>query len=513
MKLAKLLTIVGAGADGLGEREVTHVTSDSREVVNGSVFAALGGTKTRGASFADEAVKRGALAVLCAHEEVETIRCAVAGKEREVLVIGHDAPRRAYARLVRELVGDPSAKMDVIGVTGTTGKTTAAWIIKHLCDSVLKRCGLIGTIGYDTGAGVLPADRTTPDVARCAALLGQMRDNGCRVASMEVSSHAIHQERIEGIRFSVGVFTNLTQDHLDYHGDMSSYFEAKASWFLDDTRFSRPRVSVVNVGDPYGLRLAEMIRGTGRKVVTYGGSYGSDYYAGIPQLRMNGTQFELSAEKKRFLVRTPFLGQFNVENVVAAIAAARAVGVGIRESIEALQTVRPVPGRMEQVGAQGGFRVIVDYAHTPDALRKALVTLRALQPKRIITVFGCGGNRDAMKRPQMGAVAEEYSDLVAVTSDNPRDEDPAEIAKQVVAGMRGGNERILVEIDRRKAIEMALRNARRGDIVLVAGKGHESTQEAGGKFTEFSDGAVVRTVLADLAGDVRRGPRGEGVSR
>ncbi len=355
MKLAKLLTIVGAGADGLGEREVTHVTSDSREVVNGSVFAALGGTKTRGASFADEAVKRGALAVLCAHEEVETIRCAVAGKEREVLVIGHDAPRRAYARLVRELVGDPSAKMDVIGVTGTNGKTTTAWIIKHLCDSVLKRCGLIGTIGYDTGAGVLPADRTTPDVARCAALLGQMRDNGCRVASMEVSSHAIHQERIEGIRFSVGVFTNLTQDHLDYHGDMSSYFEAKASWFLDDTRFSRPRVSVVNVGDPYGLRLAEMIRGTGRKVVTYGGSYGSDYYAGIPQLRMNGTQFELSAEKKRFLVRTPFLGQFNVENVVAAIAAARAVGVGIRESIEALQTVRPVPGRMEQVGAQGGF--------------------------------------------------------------------------------------------------------------------------------------------------------------
>jgi UDP-N-acetylmuramoyl-L-alanyl-D-glutamate--2,6-diaminopimelate ligase len=256
-----------------------------------------------------------------------------------------------------------------------------------------------------------------------------------------------------------------------------------------------------------------MLRASGRKVVTYGGSYDSDYYAGIPQLRVNGTQFELSAEKKKFLVRTRFLGQFNVENVVAAIAAVRAVGVGIRESLEALQTVPPVPGRMEQVGAQAGFRVIVDYAHTPDALRKALMTLRALQPKRIITVFGCGGNRDALKRPQMGAVAEEYSDLVAVTSDNPRDEDPAEIAKQVVAGMRGGSDRILVEIDRRKAIEMALRNARRDDIVLIAGKGHESTQEVAGRLSEFSDGAVVRTLLADLAGDLRRGPRGEGVSR
>jgi UDP-N-acetylmuramoyl-L-alanyl-D-glutamate--2,6-diaminopimelate ligase len=294
---------------------------------------------------------------------------------------------------------------------------------------------------------------------------------------------------------------------------MEAYFDAKASWFLDETRFSRPRVSVVNVGDIYGRKLAERLREAGRKVVTYGGSYDSDYYAGIPQLRMNGTQFELSAERKKFLVRTPFLGQFNVENVVAAIAAARAVGVGIRESLDAIQTVAPVPGRMEQAGTQGGFRVIVDYAHTPDALRKALVTLRALQPKRIITVFGCGGNRDVTKRPQMGAVAEEYSDLIAVTSDNPRDEDPAEIARQVVAGMRGGNDRVLVEIDRRKAIEMALRNARRGDIVLVAGKGHENTQDVAGRLTEFNDSAVVRTLLSDLGGDVRRGPRGEGVSR
>jgi UDP-N-acetylmuramoyl-L-alanyl-D-glutamate--2,6-diaminopimelate ligase len=330
---------------------------------------------------------------------------------------------------------------------------------------------------------------------------------------MEVSSHAIHQDRVEGIKFAVGVFTNLTQDHLDYHGNMEAYFDAKASWFLDETRFSRPRVSVVNVGDIYGRKLAERLREAGRKVVTYGGSYDSDYYAGIPQLRMNGTQFELSAERKKFLVRTPFLGQFNVENVVAAIAAARAVGVGIRESLDAIQTVAPVPGRMEQAGTQGGFRVIVDYAHTPDALRKALVTLRALQPKRIITVFGCGGNRDVTKRPQMGAVAEEYSDLIAVTSDNPRDEDPAEIARQVVAGMRGGNDRVLVEIDRRKAIEMALRNARRGDIVLVAGKGHENTQDVAGRLTEFNDSAVVRTLLSDLGGDVRRGPRGEGVSR
>ena len=511
MKLGDLMSILGVDAsDG---REVSGVTCDSREVSEGMVFVALGGTKMRGAIFAGDAVKRGAMAVICDHAEREAICAAVSEQGREVAVIGDDAPRRAYARLVREMSGHPSAKLDVIGVTGTNGKTTTAWIIKHLCDSVMKRCGLVGTIGYDTGDGVLPADRTTPDAARCVALLAQMRDNGCRAASMEVSSHAIHQDRVEGIKFAVGVFTNLTQDHLDYHGNMEAYFDAKASWFLDETRFSRPRVSVVNVGDIYGRKLAERLREAGRKVVTYGGSYDSDYYAGIPQLRMNGTQFELSAERKKFLVRTPFLGQFNVENVVAAIAAARAVGVGIRESLDAIQTVAPVPGRMEQAGTQGGFRVIVDYAHTPDALRKALVTLRALQPKRIITVFGCGGNRDVTKRPQMGAVAEEYSDLIAVTSDNPRDEDPAEIARQVVAGMRGGNDRVLVEIDRRKAIEMALRNARRGDIVLVAGKGHENTQDVAGRLTEFNDSAVVRTLLSDLGGDVRRGPRGEGVSR
>jgi UDP-N-acetylmuramoyl-L-alanyl-D-glutamate--2,6-diaminopimelate ligase len=255
-----------------------------------------------------------------------------------------------------------------------------------------------------------------------------------------------------------------------------------------------------------------MLRAAGRKVVTFGGSYESDYYASIPQLRVSGTQFELSAEKKTFLVRTPLLGQFNVENVVAAIAAARAVGVGIRESLDALQTLPSVPGRMEQTGFQGGFRVIVDYAHTPDALRKALVTLRALQPKRIITVFGCGGNRDAMKRPQMGAVADEYSDLVAITSDNPRDEDPAEIARQILAGTRE-DERVLVELDRRKAIELALRNARRGDIVLVAGKGHETTQEVAGRVSEFSDATVIRALLSDLAASQGRAKRREGVSR
>lgn len=511
MKLGKLLSVVGF--ESSDERVVSGVTCDSRAVSNGSVFVALGGTKTQGALFASDAVKRGAVAVLCGAADREAVRAAAVEEGREVSVVCSDAPRRAYARLVRQFTGDPSAKLDVIGVTGTNGKTTTAWIVKHLCDSVLKRCGLIGTIGYDTGADVFPADRTTPDVARALGLLGEMRDNGCRAASMEVSSHAIHQDRVEGIKFAVGIFTNLTQDHLDYHGSMGAYFDAKASWFLDETRFSRPRVSVVNVGDAYGQKLAEMLRAAGRKVVTYGGTYDSDYYAGIPQLRVTGTQFELSAEKKKFLVRTPFLGQFNVENVVAAIAAVRAVGVGIRESLDALQTVSLVPGRMEQVGAQAGFRVIVDYAHTPDALRKALITLRALQPKRIITVFGCGGNRDALKRPQMGAVAEEYSDLVAVTSDNPRDEDPADIAEQVLAGMRGGADRILVEIDRRKAIEMALRNARRGDIVLIAGKGHERTQEVAGQLSEFSDGVVVRTLLADLAGDLRRGPRGEGVSR
>ena len=510
MRLAKLLGL--AVEDERDDREITGLTCDSRDVASGSLFAALDGSRAKGSHYVGEALRKGAVAIICSKADESEVRDVVVQQGTGAVVVACDNPRREYARAIRGFYGDPAASLDVIGVTGTNGKTTTTWIIKHLCDSILKRCGLMGTVRYDTGAGVVVAERTTPDAVRAVEMLSEMRDNGCRAASMEVSSHAIHQDRVEGIRYAVGVFTNLTQDHLDYHGDMESYFEAKASWFLDETRYSRPRIAVVNVGDPYGQRLAGMLRAAGRKVVTFGGSYGSDYYASIPQLRVSGTQFELSAEKKTFLVRTRLLGQFNVENVVAAIAAARAVGVGIRESLDALQTLPSVPGRMEQTGFQGGFRVIVDYAHTPDALRKALVTLRALQPKRIITVFGCGGNRDAMKRPQMGAVADEYSDLVAITSDNPRDEDPAEIARQILAGTRE-DERVLVELDRRKAIELALRNARRGDIVLVAGKGHETTQEVAGRVSEFSDATVIRVLLADLAASQGRAKRREGVSR
>jgi UDP-N-acetylmuramoyl-L-alanyl-D-glutamate--2,6-diaminopimelate ligase len=325
-----------------------------------------------------------------------------------------------------------------------------------------------------------------------------MGDNGCRGVAMEVSSHGIHQKRISAIGFDVCVFTNLTQDHLDYHGTIEAYFKAKASWFLDlaaDPLGKKP-AAVINIDDAYGAELAASLDGK-MTVIRFGFGVHSDFRANNFRQNARGMEFELAAKGKTYLVRAPLIGRFNVYNLLASIAAAHACGIRPRDAVAALAEAPQVPGRMENVGNAGGATVFVDYAHTPDALANACRTLKELDPRRLITVFGCGGDRDKGKRPLMGAAASSYSDACVVTSDNPRSEDPSAIIREIESGLRGKTFRSIV--DRTEAINFAIANSLSGDIILIAGKGHETTQQFSDHVVDFDDRKHASKALRDRA--------------
>ncbi|MGC4014869.1 MAG: UDP-N-acetylmuramoyl-L-alanyl-D-glutamate--2,6-diaminopimelate ligase [Luteolibacter sp.] len=317
-------------------------------------------------------------------------------------------------------------------------------------------------------------------------LLGRMRDHGCRGVSMEVSSHGIDQNRIGSLGFDAAIFTNLTQDHLDYHGTMERYFEAKKSWFdkLADNPLGKKPVAVINVDDAYGLEIAESLEGK-LPVYRYGFGVHTDFRANNLKQTARGMEFELTAKGKSFLVRAPLIGRFNVYNLLAAIAAVSACGIRPRESVAAIAEAPQVPGRMENIGQAGGATVFVDYAHTPDALENACRTLRELNPRRLITVFGCGGDRDRTKRPLMGTAAAQNSDICIITSDNPRSEDPMAIIQEIEKGMGGKTYKVIA--DREEAISSVVKAARAGDIVLIAGKGHETYQQFADRTIDFDD--------------------------
>jgi UDP-N-acetylmuramoyl-L-alanyl-D-glutamate--2,6-diaminopimelate ligase len=383
-------------------------------------------------------------------------------------------------------------------VTGTNGKTTTAFLIHHIMKTVWHRAGLMGTILVDDGESACPADHTTPDPVALAGLLGRMRDNGCRGAAMEVSSHGIHQQRVSAIGFDACVFTNLTQDHLDYHGTLEAYYQAKASWFhalAADPHGKKP-VAVINTDDARGAELAASLEGR-MPVVSFGFNLRCDFRAGRFRQNPRGMEFELTAKGRSWLVRAPLIGRFNVSNLLAALAAANACGIRPREAVAAIAKAPQVPGRMENVGNAGGSTVFVDYAHTPDALENACRTLKELDPRRLITVFGCGGDRDKGKRPLMGAAAARLSDACVVTSDNPRSEDPLEIIRQIELGM-GGRGHLCIP-DRAEAISHAIRNSLSGDIVLIAGKGHEATQQFAGGAVDFDDRKHASKALRERA--------------
>jgi len=363
---------------------------------------------------------------------------------------------------------------------------------------VWHRAGLLGTILVDDGETVEAAKHTTPGSIELAALLRKMRDHGCRGVAMEVSSHGIHQKRVSAIGFDACVFTNLTQDHLDYHGTLAAYFKAKADWFLElagNPRGKKP-VAVINTDDAYGSELAAMLEGK-MPIIRFGFSVHSDFRANNFRQSAKGMEFELAAKGKTFLVRSPLIGRFNVYNLLGAIAASTACGIRPRDAVAAMADTPQVPGRMENVGNAGGATVFVDYAHTPDALENACRTLKELNPRRLITVFGCGGDRDKGKRPLMAIAAARHSDACVVTSDNPRSEDPFEIIREIESGLSGKTYRSIA--DRAQAIDFAVQNSLSGDIILIAGKGHETTQQFANETIEFEDRKHASRALRERA--------------
>ncbi len=470
------------------DRDIMSICYDSRRVQQGSLFVALRGEKVDGSIFISQALEKGALAVIA--EEGET-------HSRATFVTVKDA-RMSLADVAANFFQHPSKALKIAGITGTNGKTTTAFLLKHICDRALMRCGLIGTVRYEIGDRILPAARTTPESLDVQDLLWQMRSAGCKAAAMEVSSHALDQARVRNVEFDAAIFTNLSQDHLDYHKNMEAYAEAKARLFSGLTAQTKKGKAVINVDDRIGAQFATRF-GREMPVIGYGCGMKADFRASNIRTDMNGTSYQLDANGRSYLVRLPLIGQFNVYNSLAAIAGAHVLGVDVRSAVLALADGPPVPGRLEAVPGQRQFRVFVDYAHSEDALANVLKTCRELNPARVIVVFGCGGSRDRGKRPKMGAVVDTNADWAIVTSDNPRKEDPRDIIEDIKPGMVRGNYEVIV--DRKEAIFKAIAMAEPRDIVLIAGKGHEKTQEFADHTIPFDDVSVASQALEGKRGE------------
>jgi UDP-N-acetylmuramoyl-L-alanyl-D-glutamate--2,6-diaminopimelate ligase len=473
------------------DTEVHAITASSREVAPGLIFAAIRGTTLDGHRFINDALAAGASAILA-----ETAQPSDYTAPATWLHVPDS--REAVSTLSSALAGHPWQDLKMAGVTGTNGKTTTAFLLHHIMKSAWHRAGLLGTILVDDGETVETAKHTTPGSIELSGVLTRMRDNGCRGVAMEVSSHGIHQKRISAIGFDACIFTNLTQDHLDYHGSFENYFKAKADWFHDLALnpLGKKPAAVINTDDAYGRELAAALEGK-MPVLKFGFNVHCDFRSNNFRQNARGMEFELTAKGKSFLVRAPLIGRFNVYNLLGAIAAASAVGIKPRDAVASLIEAPQVPGRMENVGNAGGATVFVDYAHTPDALENACRTLRELDPRRLITVFGCGGDRDKTKRPLMAAAAARHSDACVVTSDNPRSEDPLTIISEIEKGLGGKAARSIP--DRAEAISFAIANSLSGDIILIAGKGHETTQQFATETLDFDDRKHASKALRDRA--------------
>ena len=480
---------------GGGETEITDIAFDSRKAAPGCLFVCVPGMTADGHEFAPAAVAAGASALVVERE----LDLGVP----QLLV--PDA-RAAMAPLAARLFGDPSAAMDCVAVTGTNGKTTTAFLVRAILEGTGRRCGLLGTVMQIVGGREEEVERTTPEAIDLQRVLRRMADAGDAACVMEVSSHALVLGRADAIHFDAAAFTNLTQDHLDFHADMEDYFAAKRLLFAppEGARGLLPGAAAVNVDDPYGARLAEELSAIGSPPLTTfspSGRSEATLAAADVEFDASGTRFRLrvaGGEELPVSLRLP--GHFNVENALAALACAGAIGIDLGAAVAALAGAEPVPGRMEPIDEGQSFGVLVDYAHTPDSLENVLDAARKLTDGRLISVFGCGGDRDPLKRPLMGRAGAELSDVPIVTSDNPRSEDPDAIIEQVLAGIpAAARDAVVVEPDRRAAIARALAEAHAGDLVVVAGKGHEQGQEfEAGRKIPFDDRDVCREELSRL---------------
>ena len=503
MRLERLLQGLGAeefeGDPGL---EITGLAYDSRRVRPGHLFVALKGHLLDGRRFIRSAVENGAVAVVS--DETEGIPPGAAR-------IRVPDPRAALSRLAVTFYHAPFEGMTLTAVTGTNGKTTTSYLLEAILSAAGRRAGVIGTIGYRMPGKALPAPVTTPESLDLMRILREMADAGVTDGVLEVSSHALAQGRVRDCPFRVAVFTNLTRDHLDYHGTMDAYFEAKSRLFLGSGGAGRPQQAVINGDDPWGRKLAKRAE---CPVWTYGLSPDRDVRAADIRMSMRGLSAILATPAGQMTVKSALMGDFNIYNILAATAAALCLDIAPESIVSGIGNLGGVPGRLERVENARSLPIIVDYAHTPDALQKALSALRPLVKGRLVTVFGCGGDRDTGKRREMGRVAGEHSDLVFVTSDNPRSEAPARIAEQIASGLNDcGWRRIgfpekgtfrraeyVVELDRARAIRMAVEAARKGDLVLIAGKGHEDYQIIGNHRRHFDDREVAAAAASGEGG-------------
>ena len=483
------------GAGGL-DAICTGITHDSRSVGAGTLFVALKGLKADGVGFAAQAVAAGAAGVVAERQPGGSrLRHGSGEAGGDVPWIVVSDARLALALLAAEFHGHPSREMPVVGITGTNGKTTTAYLVSAIFEAAGMRPGLMGTVVYRIGTREFAATRTTPEAPDVQRFLRQMVDAGSRACVMEVSSHALALRRVDGIRFAAAVFTNLTRDHLDFHGDMESYFTAKRRLF-DMLPAGAP--ALINADDPRAAALIEM-PGT---PVTYGIARPADVRPGPLSFTIDGLAFDVTTPRGTVRVRSKLVGRPNVYNILAAVGTTAALGVPLEAIEQGLLQLPGVPGRFELASRLGedDIVVVIDYAHTDDALRNLLETARPLASRGLITVFGAGGDRDRTKRPLMGMVAARLSDLVVITSDNPRSEDPARIIEEVKRGAapetRQRNAEVVAIADRRDAIQHAIDRAGAGDMVLIVGKGHEKYQEINGHVHPFDDVAVAREALA-----------------
>ena len=487
MRLAELLArLPGAELHGDPALEIADVACDSRRCSAGSLFVAVRGRVTDGNQFVAAARKKGALAV-CSEEPPR-------GEGAWVRVA--DA-REALGTLSAAILGDPALSLELVGVTGTNGKTTTAYLVDAALRAAGETVGLLGTVEYRVGDRIAEAVRTTPESSDLQALFREMVDAGCRRAVIEVSSHSLELKRVHGLEFRVAVFTNLTRDHLDFHGDMDAYFAAKRLLF---ERHLRPDGhAIVNLDDD---RAGEIVRASRGRAWTYSlADPGADLLAEDVRLSLEGTRFRARTPKGPLEIESALVGSFNVQNCLAALGAGLALGLAPEAAARGIASLRGVPGRMERVVAGQDFTVLVDYAHTDDALKNLLETVRGLKPRRVVTVFGCGGDRDRTKRPLMGAVASRLSDVVILTSDNPRSEPPEAILEEIRRGIPPARAAdTLVVPDRRDAIARALEMGGEGVVVVIAGKGHEPCQVLRDRSVPFDDRQVARDALARLAG-------------
>lgn len=472
-------------------RPVHAITDDSRAVTEGSLFVAVKGEQVDGHRFVEQAIKAGAVAVVA--------QASVASGPLPFVQVADS--RKALGLLGSRFHGDPSARLKMVGVTGTNGKTTTTYLCKSLLEGIGRKVGLIGTVGYQIGQETLPASHTTPGALDLQSLLAKMVESGLTDAVMEVSSHALALDRTAGCEYDAAVFTNLTQDHLDFHHTMDEYFEAKLRLFtgLAEGRKAGKR-AIVNLDDPRGgaIRAACSV-----PVWGYAMKSQADLKAERVRLSLAGTVFTAATPAGSFTVESRLVGEHNVYNLLGAIGVALHSGATSDQVCEAAAQITNVPGRFERVSSGQDFTVVVDYAHTEDALLRLLAAAQTLKTGRIITVFGCGGDRDRGKRPKMGRAAVEYSDVVILTSDNPRTEDPMAILHEVEIGVREALERrnhvqYHMVPDRREAIGAAIHEARRDDMVLIAGKGHEDYQIIGAKKIHFDDREVAREAIQQL---------------